>query len=277
MASGVLYGRKNHLTADKMTKTLNFYSRTADLIDSNLFPSTAEIVKSDLKKIADVILGAGNFGYEFIDDPGKAFANVQRNDVEMVSGYFQRLAAQRGLFVSCNEFGKVVFQKLHTDGESVANIEYGVTKNATEYSVEFNDRLRFGKIVAVTDVESKSKGTPSQAGDPDVPTTRFFLFHAHESDGTDLASDAAWMMIRTSLDAYSFSVPVSGFYDDNGEPWRPNTKVTLKAPILDAPDAKTFIIRAVEFGWSGDNLGASLLLVPPLSVGEDGLLKIWDD
>jgi prophage tail gpP-like protein/phage tail protein X len=137
MGSGRLYSRKNHIGAREMTKQLTFYSTTKDLVDSCLLPAMSEIKDSDLKQIADKILAANGIPVVFIDPPGPPFEVIQRDGVETVAKYFQRLASQRGLFVSCDERGRVVFQKLATAGKPAAHLEWN-GRTATEYDVEFN-------------------------------------------------------------------------------------------------------------------------------------------
>ncbi|GHT66368.1 hypothetical protein FACS1894110_09930 [Spirochaetia bacterium] len=273
VAIGGLYSRTNSGTASTSTKTLEFFSRTADLVDSTLFPSQTEIVKSDLKQIADIILKDTGTPYYFLDGYGGAFDNVQRKDAITVAAYFQHLAANRGLFVTTDEHGCVIFQKLKTDGKPVANIEYGVTRNATEYSVKFDDRLRFGKYVSGL-LTAGGKEINTTCTDPTVPGSRQLLFAASDVNVRDNTTAAAWYMLRISLEALSFQIPVSTWYDDAGRLWVPNSSITLKAPILDVPEPKSFITRGVEFAWAADSRSAMLSVIPPLTVDDQGNLQM---
>jgi len=266
-----LYARENIIAKDGMTKNLEFYSVTADIVDSHIPPAFSEIKNSDLKQIADKLLALHGFPVTFIDPPGNAFDVVEREGVETVAKYLQRLAAQRGLFVSCDEYGGVVFRKAANSGNPVARIEWK-GKTATEFKARFDDRLRFAKYFASS---TAGDGTPlnATASDPQVPAARQILFEANDADASTIKDAAEWRMLRIELEALSVGFPVSDWFDDSGKLWRFNEIVTAKSPVLDIPDEKNYVIKNVEFAWTAGERSAQLTLVPPLCV-EGGKLKV---
>jgi len=273
VCSGRLYSRENSITKDSITKTLEFFSVTADLVDSHIPPSEGEIRHSDLKQIADLLCAKHSFPVTFKDEPGAAFdmVEVKRESVETVAKFLQRLAAQRGLFIGCNERGGVVFQKAANSGEPVARIEYP-GRVATEYKAKFDDRLRFAKYFA-SSMSGDGQALNATATDPNVPAARQILFEANDADASGIQAAAEWRMLRLELEALSVNFPVSDWFDASGKLWKPNTIVTAKSPVLDIPEEFNYIIRQVEFAWTASERSALLNLVPPLSI-DGGKLKV---
>jgi prophage tail gpP-like protein len=277
VGTGRLYARENTVTPAGTGKSLEFYSATADLVDSSLTPKWSEVDGSSLKQIAETVLAPLGFGVDFRGDPGKAFEQIGRNGVETVAKYFQRLAAQRGFFVSCNEYADVVFSQMAKPGGSpVARFEEGVTTNATEYKAKFDDRNRFRSYLAYSQAGDGTAKITQEVTDKAVPGIRQLVFEAPECD-PDLIFDAAsWAMIKTLLEAYSVSLPVVDWYADNGSLWKTNDVVTVKSSSLDIEDAKEFVIRQVEFSWGPSGRSATLSLVPPLWVEGNELKGVWE-
>ena len=271
VCTGRLYGRENIIRPDGMSKNLEFFSLTADIVDSHIPPAFSEIRNSNLRQIAELLLSGHGFPVTFKDDPGTAFDIIERNGIETVAHYIQRLASQRGLFVSCDEHGGVVFQKAANSGKPIAKIEFE-DRLAYEYRARFDDRQRFARYFASS---IAGDGTPlnATATDPAVPTARQILFEANDSDAGNIQEAAEWRMIRIELEALSVNFPVTEWFDRNGEIWKPNTIITAKSPVLDIPDEFNFIVRQAEFVWSAVKRGAVLNLVPPLSV-QGGQLRV---
>ena len=273
VCTGRLYAREPNISNSGITKSLEFYSVTADLVDSDIPPAEGEIRQSDLKQIAELLCATHGFPVAFKDDPGAPFDVVEakRDSVEKVGKFLQRLASQRGLFVSCNEKGGVVFQKAASGGKPVARIEYP-GRITTEHKARFDDRLRYAKyfVSSVT-----GDGTPlnATASDPQVPAARQLLFEANDADSETIQNAVDWRMLRIELEALSVSFPVTDWFDANGELWRPNTIVTARSPVLDIPDEFNYVVRQVEFEWTASGRSAVLNLVPPLS-SDGGKLKV---
>jgi len=268
-----LYSRDNIILKDSTFKNLEFYSMTADLVDSHIPPTEGEIRQSDLRQIADLLCARNGFPVKFTDDPGDPFDVVEakRDGVETVGKYLQRLAAQRGLFISADEKGGVVFQRVINNGKPVARIEY-LGRVTTEYRARFDDRKRFAKYFA-SSVTGDGMALNATSSDPTVPAARQVLFEVNDADATNIQDAADWRMMKIELEALSVAFPVTDWFDGNGELWRANTFVTARSPVLDIPNEFNFVIRQVEFEWTAKKRTATLNLVPPLSV-DGGELKV---
>jgi prophage tail gpP-like protein len=269
--TGLLYSRRNKISKDGIEKHLECYSKTKDLVDTSWSTKFAEIRECTLKYIAGDVCGALGYGVEFEGDPGKPFKYIQGLDGANAAGeVLQKIAAQVGFFIDCTPGGDVRFRKFPAAGAPVADLFFGAA-GAEEFSVTFDDGKLFNSYMAHGQ-SGDGKPVASSAKDDKVPKARQLVFKADECDADTIINAAAWRMTKALLDAYSFSVPVSDWYDDNGNLWKPAATVNFKSPVLDVPDAKKFIIRQVEFEWSASGRGATLTLVPPFEI-ENGELK----
>ena len=273
VCTGRLYGRENVIAKDGIKKTLEFYSMTADLVDSYIPPAEGEIRHSDLRQIAQLLCANNGFPVKFIDTPGDPFDVVEakRDGVETVGKYLQRLAAQRGLFISSDERGGVVFQKAVSGGMPVARIEYP-GRVANKFRAHFDDRKRFAKYFA-SSVTGDGIALNGTASDPSVPAARQILFEANDADAGNIQSAAEWRMLLIELEALSVDFPVSDWFDASGNLWKANSIVSVKSPVMDIPNESNFVVRKIEFAWSAEKRGAILNLVPPLLV-EGGKLQV---
>jgi hypothetical protein len=271
MGAGRLYTRTNRIAPDGITKNIVFYSATKDIVDGYL-SLNFEYAKSDLRQIAEAICSETGFRVKFLDAPGDAYEAIEGVPTyETIGKFFQKLAAARGLFVSCDETSALVFQKLHTDTPPVANINM-TGRIATQYETTFDDSVRYNQYIATGTSGDGKKLDGKIFIDPQVPAARHFLFAAPECDAKNLGISAEWAAIRINLQAAEIKIPTDRWRDDNGNLWRPNTAVVLKSPVLDIPESRKYIIRGVEFSWAASSRSAQLSLVPVLSVDGSGRL-----
>ena len=274
MASGRLYTRTACIGAGGITKNLVFYSTTKDIVDTSLSPTHPEYANSTLQQIAEDICGNLDYRTKFPDGPGEAFSLIEGVPVyETVGKYLQKLAAERGLFISCDEHSALVFQKLNTAGRPVANIDI-TGRTSTEYQTTYDDTLRFHNYVAVGQAGDGKKLQSKGFTDPQVPGARQFVFEAPQSDAGNLDLAAQWAMLKITLQANEIKIPTDKWFDDNGNLWRPNTVVVVKSPVLDIPAPRKYVVRGVEFAWTAGSRSAELSLIPILSVDTSGVLHM---
>jgi prophage tail gpP-like protein len=270
--TGRLYTRTNRISTGSITKNLVFYAVTKDIVDTSLSPTHPEYAKSTLQQIADDICKTLGFRAKFPDGAGEAFELIEGVPAYETTGKFlQKLAAARGLFISCDETSALVFQKLHTSETPVADIDIE-GRIAAQYETTFDDSLRFHNYVAVSQAGDGKEAHSRGFLDEQVPAARQFVFEAGDLDSSGLDEAASWAMLKISLQAAEIKIPTDKWTDDNGRLWKPNTVVTVRSPVLDIPESKKYIIRAVELSWTADAYSAQLSLVPFLSVDGSGKL-----
>jgi prophage tail gpP-like protein len=250
-------------------------------VDTCLSPKYTHINNITVKQLAEQICSALGFRMKFLDDPGPPFEFVINPDNETVGKYLQKFAAQRGLFISCDEHGALVFQKAKSSGEPVAHIEYP-GRTATAWSHTYDDTNRFHDYLAwATSADGGKKSSDDTGGvrgaavDPSVPGARQLVFKVDDTGSNRIDDVAYWTMLRLALQANEVKIPVSTWFDNNGDLWTPNTLVTVKSPVLDVPATRRMVIRGVEFDYSPDEYTAVLSLLPVL-VQKDGKLVMED-
>jgi prophage tail gpP-like protein len=270
-ASGRIYTRTATIKPDSVTKNLIFFAKTKDIVDGSL-SINFEYAKSTLQQIANEICSKIGFGAKFPDGPGEPYDSIEGVPThETIGNFFQKLAAARGFFVSCDENSALVFQKLHTSGPPVAHIDM-TRRIATEYSATFDNTKRYNNYIATSTAgDGKSLNCKSFI-DPQVPAARQFIFSAPECDAGTLDLAASWAMLKINLEAAEIKLPVSAWTDSANNLWRPNSTITLKSPVLDIPEPRKYLIRGVEFAWTASSRSAQLSLVPVLSVDGSGRL-----
>jgi prophage tail gpP-like protein len=272
VGSGRLYTRTNRVAPDSITKNLVFYSRTKDIVDTSLSPTHPEYAKSTLRQIADDICSTIGFRAVFPDGTGEAFELIEGVPMyETLGKYLQKLAAARGLFVGCDETSALVFQRLRASGTPVAHIDM-TGRIATSYETVYDDTLRFHTFAAVSQAGDGSTARSRGFFDEQVPAARQLVFEAGDLDTAGLDEAARWAMLKINLQANEIKIPTDKWTDNNGDLWRSNTVVTVKAPVLDIPEARKYVIRGAEFTWTADARSAQLSLVPVLSVDGSGRL-----
>jgi prophage tail gpP-like protein len=261
VCTGRLYTREAHIGVNEITKSLTFYSKTKDVVDTFLSPKWCEMDNSTVKQIADEICGVLGIQVKFADDPGKPFETIEGvPNVETVGSYFQKLASSRGLFVSCDENGALVFQKFHDSASPAAHIEYP-GRIATDWSHAYDDTSRFYSYVAFAKLADGKQAQSEAFIDPQVPGARQMVFSA-DNAAESLNETAEWVALRLYLKANELKVPVSTWTDPDGNLWTPNTAVTVKSPVLDVPETRKMIIRGCEFEWAAESRTAVLSLLP---------------
>ena len=69
--------------------------------------------------------------------------------------------------------------------------------------------------------------------------------------------------------------PVTGWYDLNGNLWKPNTIVTLISPTLDLPEGVNLLINRVQFSFDSNGTTTVLSLLPPNSFTSEPIEDPW--
>lgn len=272
VASGKLYGVSPKFSKDGTTKSLEFFTSTADLIDSTMRPPY-EFSGKTLKVIANEL--CPDLGYEVVFDvsPGASFDTVAVQKTEAIGSFLQRLSTQRGLLCSCDEYGRVVFLKASTSGTPVDSLEEG-RPIPMQFEATFDGRKRYAVYRAVGQA-GDGTNIVSIAKDSAVPGTRQLTFTQDDTDSANIATGAAWKRSKALADALSTPFPVSDWYTSSGDLWPTNAIVSLKSPVLDLPDPTDMLIRSVEYVFESSGRSATLNLVPPFSLAGTDPEEPW--
>jgi prophage tail gpP-like protein len=272
VATGKLYGVNPKVSTDGIIVGLEFFSDTADILDSTLVPPL-EWYDITLDQIASKI--AKMFGKSVTIDgsTGAKFDKITCGKTETAGAFLQRLASQRGFLVTTDEVSNIVIIKAKISGTPVASLEYGYT-STTQWEAKFDGRKRFASYKAIS---TAGDGTDisSTAKDKKVPGFRQLCLEQNDTDAGNVKLGAAWRRSKAVSDALTIPLPVSDWFDPKGNIWVPNTIIALKNPAISVPDPYNFLIKQVEYTMDGDNRAATLSVTLPTSLSGKEITEPW--
>ena len=319
----VLYDVTQRTNSSGTVKELDFFSKTADIIDSTVIApyemnnvkltdrcrqqcrpygisivigedtqkklnETRKVVfqtgrKKKLSGRYDPTQGAfGNYTFEpvfsskLVTDE-KKFPRVKAEPTETVWSHLTKLAAQRGLLLSCTPSGDLLITTANINGKPVGTIEEAISNNASEFSAKFSGRDRFNTYRAI--VQSSSTSRPAgiqKATDSVVTSPPLLTFNADDNIPGEAKSAAEWRKNKSAADAMSISFPVNGWYAPDGSLWKPNTTVTIISDTIGTGiKGFTFLITRVELKYSSGGNSAVLELKPPAMYSTGILEEPW--
>lgn len=321
----VLYDVTQRTNSSGTVKELDFFSKTADIIDSTVIApyemnnvkltdrckqqcnpyginvligddtlqsiSETRKVIYDTGKTREFVVGATitntlNFKpitqkipvkkSKLVTDE-KKFPRVKAEPTETIWSHLSKLAAQRGLLLSCAPSGDLLLTTANINGKPVGTIEEEISPLASEFQAKFSGRDRFNTYRAI--VKSSNTGRPSgvrAAKDSVVKAPRLLTFNADDNIPGEAKSAAEWRKNKSAADAMSISFPVNGWYAPDGSLWKPNTTVTIISDTIGTGEKGfTFLITRVELKYSSGGNSSILELKPPTMYSTGILEEPW--
>lgn len=276
--SGILYTVTPEQTNTGTTRKLEIYSKIADMIDSSWRPPYEEN-NIDLQQIC--ASQASAFGIEVVLDSGVnvggKFSRISVKQTDKCFDKLSKLAAQRGLLLSCNKYSELLIIKPNLNGTPVGTL-FPENAYTQSYSAKFDGRKRFYQYEALGASSSSERTTTKQiARDTTIPASRFLTFKADESLPGETLNAAEWRRNKIAADSMMISWPINTWYNPKNELWQVNTKVTVKNPIISISEGFTFLINQVEYNFENSGTTARLNLVPPSMYGQEDIEEPqWD-
>ena len=286
--TGRIYNVKNRFAKAGLTKVLECYSYTANLVDSDL-PSSGQTWQwqnSSIDAIARSVCGTLGGTPAITVGIGSAIYNqgaagrvqepfdfVQASLTDSCSDIFTKLAFQRGALITNDRYGMLLITMGASKGPIIASLGEGdlaayranqATQNAKSegWEATFNGRERWNEY----NVYSQSgDGAPimGQSTDAKVITGRVTNIVVNDNGGGNVGITAAWHRSRQVVKALTIPFPVIGFYTPDGALWNPNDLVMVQAPSLDIATATRFLVRQIDYEHTAESQTGTLYLVPP--------------
>jgi prophage tail gpP-like protein len=270
--SGYLYTAEFAATANGTTVNLSGFSKTADLIDSNMKPPYEENNVS-LKQRARKLAQAFGIKAVFEADTGGVFDRVTANESDSIFRHLNKLARERGVLLSSTPDGDLLITEANTKGAPVATLEQGQPP-VLDFRATFDGRKRFNSYRAINVTPFGSN--EGIVKDNKVPRSRIKTIRVQESLAGEIKTAAEWERNKTLADALTIPLPVAGWLNPRtGTPWKENTKVTVVSPAIHVPDGFDFLIRRVEFSETSSGKSAILSLVPPQAYTKEEIIEPW--
>ena len=270
--SGYLYTPEYSQGSDGTTVGLAGFSKTADMIDSDMTPPYEEN-NVDLKQRVTKLAQAHGLKAVFTGDYGGPFDRVTAGESEKIGAHLGKLAAERGILQSSTPDGNLLYQEADVDSAPVATLEEG--KYPVGKLTSRGDGRRRWNSYRVTSTTPFGANEPVVVKDDSVPRSRVRNIRVTDSIAGEMSTAAKWARNRAVADSLTMSVPVIGWINDRtGLPWDVNTKVTLVAPSIRVPKFD-FINRSIEFEEKADSKSAILNIVPPQVYTKKEIVEPW--
>lgn len=309
VSTGRLYTVTNNFEPSGLTKTLEGFSFTADLVDSHISREFRDhIIKAAIPvhgytwtggsvwNLANSIgqyLGIGvKTDIGDVTLPGQSqrttaeFSFLQAALTESYAEFLARLAYQRGLLVTTDVNGNLFLTAADLSKPPVATLGEGDIRAYSEYQrnqgaaraqgwkAKFDGRKRYYKYT-VYGQSGWGDLIYSEAIDPLVPKSRIINDVAPDGDFGVSQIAAQWTRSKQLVEALSIPFPVIGWYTPRGQLWAPNTLVQVFAPSIHVNSPFTFLVRAVEYIHEQAGQTATLSLVPPQCYTGDPIKEPW--
>jgi prophage tail gpP-like protein len=269
---GYLYKVAPDLSTRGRLINLGGWSFTADAVDSTIKPPL-EQSKITLQERAKALLNPMGIEVEFDLEEDPPFDRVTAGESDKIFDHLADLSSQRGALFTTTPQGRARFTKALSGGPIGSVLED--FPPSMESSIEFDGRKRFNAY-RVTASSPKKNSKVEVAIDERVPTSRFTVSTANDSEENDLEKAANWAKTKTVADSLTINFPVNSWYSPLGTRWEPNTILTVFSPTIFAPNGFDFMIRSVEFILEGTGATAVLGLVPPSVYTGEELIEPWD-
>lgn len=312
-----------HNTSGRTEKTLEFWSKTADIIDSTVIApyemnnvkltdrckqqcnpfgihvvvgddaaeklnETRKVIYSVKKRetyIYDIDLKNQTISQNEIYIPvkksklvtdEKKFSRIKAEPTDTIFSHLAKLAAQRGLLLSCTSSGDLLITKANVNAKSVGTLEEGVSLLCEAYKTKWSGRSRFRTYRALTKSAGSKKAKGQQlATDTTVKSPRLLTFNANDNLPGEVKSSAEWRRNKSAADALSMPISVHSWYAPNGELWKPNTAVTIISETLLCKKGFTFLITSVEYKYENGGTTANLSVKPPSTYDSGAISEPW--
>lgn len=293
LVGGRLYTVEPEMSSEGLVKGLHGYSFTADVIDSHMQPPY-EFNGYNFKQLSEALLPQFGIKAVFETEVGAAFKRITAHEGDSVFGLFAKLAAARGMLISCTNEGDLLFLKAITEGTPVGTLIESEPM-CESWKAVYDGRKRYhtykcivsgakqGAVVPVwSQIKPGTSATPSKQGpstiistDSAVPLGRNMTFRADDTTPGSIQDAARWKRNRQFVESLTQPYPVIGWYAPDGSRWKPNTLITVVSATLGVPKGFTFCIRSVEFIMDHDKRSAVLHLVPPQAFTGKDLGEVW--
>lgn len=234
--AGFIDDREASQTKDSHELRVSGRSYTGQLVDCAAIHKTGQWINRTMKQIAEDLCKPFDILVFVRTDVGSPIPEWKIEPSESVFSCLERLARDRGVLLTTNDFGHLVIERAGNDSASAALIN---GQNILSASLIRSLRDRFSSYTVKAqrkgsdDVYGDSLSVSATAKDKNVGLDRKLIILA--DDQTDYAGAkrrAQWEANVRAGRATQLTVRVLGWSHADGL-WQPNTLVTVQHPWLD--------------------------------------------
>lgn len=237
---------------------------------------------SNLKEIATALLSPFGLSTDFRSGTGAAFTafifeRVAPKETQKILPYLTGLAQQRGQIISNDEAGRLVFQTSIGVGNPVARLTDS-SSPVLSIATAFTPQKFYSSISGISpSSEGNTGGSFTVQNKLLDGVLRPFTYKASDSDDSSLSDGVKYKAGLMVGQAIRYNVTMNTWRDPQGDLWKPNTTIVLKAESVMIYSDFEFLISGVSFarGVTGDNAVLELTL-PGAYSGELPESLPWD-
>ena len=200
----------------------------------------------------------------FNDDQGSIFERVAIDPTQSILNFLTGLAKQRGLIISNNNSGDLVFSKSVSSDDDVSSILKEGVLPVLSIQPFFSPQNYYSDITGIEPVFVGRTGSQYTVKNERLPgIIRPMNFTVEDTLDADIKGSCQSKIGRMFGNMASYDVDLSSWRDSNGKIWEANKIVELTAPGAMVYNGYKFIVRSVEFNMNRDSFTSRLNLVMP--------------
>lgn len=252
-------------TADGSVISASAYGLTGVAYDCTA-PASSYPLEFDnltLDAIASQLLRPFGIGMTFSAPAGAPFERVSMQPDEPVMPFLAKLSKQRNLVIGETETGEALFHQSAEPGNPVAILEE-YRPPVDNVAASFTAQGVYSDITAISPTVPGAAGDQNTVKNARLPgVVRPYTFTATDTPPDGLKTAAEAKIGRMYANAVSWVISVPSWRGPNGDIWKPNTTVKLKAPNAMIFNRTEFIIKEVRLAANEDGRTAALTIVLP--------------
>jgi len=223
-----------------------------------------EFVNMNLEQIAEHLCGTMGVVLFFDAEPGARFKRVDIKQDQAILKFLADLASQRGLVITDDAFGSLVFWKPSGLGGPVLDIDDTSRTDAT-VSVKINDENYYSSVTGIMSTKSKRKtGRQYTVSNPFLTgIVRPYSYTVEDIDQGELETAVNSTAARMFAGVFSATVTISEWRDKFGNVLTPNTLIRLRSPDNYIDEFTELMIAGVTLNNEAGSETAELECVLP--------------
>lgn len=277
--TGTMVGVTPDITPSKKSVSVSCYSKPGVINDCNP-PASQFPVEYNGQTLFDIANKLCRpFGVQVISYEGVAslFGQVACDPGKRIFAFLATLAKERGLIMSSDERGRLVFQRSVFAGSPVAILRQGESP-LVDVAPSFSPQEYYSSITGLENVKIGTEGSQYTVNNPRLTgVVRPMTFSVKDTEGGDVQGAVEAKAGRMFGNMVSYNVSVCTWRDPRGNLWKPNTTVKLIAPDAMIYSEYEFIIRGVKFKKSKSESAELNLVVPGSFSGAIPEVLPWDE
>lgn len=279
--TGVLLAPQTSATADKKELKISGYSKPGILNDCMMpissFP--IDLNKQNLYQISSLLCPSYGIKFEFKSSAGNPFDQVSLEADKNIFSFLSDLAKQRGLLMSNDAHGKLIFWQSQA-GNPVASFKEGETPFIS-CAPSFNYQSFYSHITGVTsttDTKNSAKYTYENKYLTKLGILRNYNCTIEDVKDSEIKQAVISKAGRMFAESASYELTVHGHKDRSGNLYKKNSLITLLSPGAMVYIESKFLIKSLTLSRDekGDTAKMSLVL-PGAYTGEIPSKFPWEE